>query len=469
MTNTPYLSHRLDNLGLSLTNQSDTQIILDSIAYQFDQQYHRDIKTDLAASSDRPLSYGNAAVDIVSSLKSAAKDWDGGYVFCGIVGSGDVFACRDPAGIRPGFVLITEEVVAVASERVSLAEAFGVDLDEIAPIQPGHVIVVKKSGEISDSLFTDPLPEKQCTFERIYFSKPSDPEIYKQRKALGRQLAPVVFDALGKDLKDAIFTYVPNSSISAFQGLVEEIAKISHKTLLQKYIGLGPQALDQFSYEPPRVEYIIAKNQKIRTFISSEQKRGTLVRELTQGIVGKEHTLVVVDDSIVRGTTLQESLLPKLIKLNPKKIIIVSSAPPVMYPDCYGIDMSQLGRFIAFQAAVSLLKERNQQEVLKEVQALCLQQIHFSSSQMQNGIKKIYAPFSQEEISRKIAELITPPFSSWDGSIQVIYQSLEGLHEAMPGFTGDWYFSGNYPTPGGVGVLNNSFLKWLLGDTSRSY
>jgi amidophosphoribosyltransferase len=443
MTNTPYLFHRLDDLGLVLTSESDTQVILDSIAYQFDQSAHLMAANGMKAAPQ---------LDIADALRNAAKDWDGGYVFCGIIGNGDLFACRDPAGIRPGFYFVNEEVIAVASEKAALVEAFDISFNEINPIKPGHVIVVKKSGEIAETSFTPPLAEKQCSFERIYFSKANDPEIYLQRKALGRQLAATVFEALGNNLEHTIFTYVPNSSISAFQGLVEGMSEISGKL--------------------PKVEYIIAKNQKIRTFITPDQKRNNLVRELyevTKGIVGKEDTLVVIDDSIVRGTTLQESLLPKLIKLNPKKIIIVSSSPPVMYPDCYGIDISQMGRFIAFQAAISLLKDRNQQEILKDVQRLCLQQMNFPPSQMQNGVKKIYAPFTQEEISNKIAELVTPPHLAWEGTLQVIYQTIDGLHQALPSYSGDWYFSGNYPTPGGLMVLNTSFLKWLLGDTSRSY
>lgn len=428
MTNTNDLLARLNELGISLTNGSDTLVILNAIAYQLDQAFLR------------------SEHDIAKVLQEATIGWDGGYVLCGIIGNGTLFACRDPAGIRPGYALINEEVIAIASERAALVEAFDVPFADLVPIAPGHVLTVTKEGAISETPFTSILPERACAFERIYFSKANDPDIYQERKALGRELAPKILDALGGSLDHTIFSYVPNSSISAFQGVIEGVAHLSGKC--------------------PRVEYIIAKNQKIRTFISSEQIRKSLVRQLyevTQGIIGPEDTIVVIDDSIIRGTTLQESLLPKLIQLNPKKIIIVSSAPPVLYPDCYGIDMSQLDRFIAFKAALSLLKETGQTHLLHETMQACIEGIE------SNPIQKIYAPFSLEELSCKIGELVTPPHTQWKGELQILYQSADGLKKALPNFSGDWYFHGDYPTPGGFQVVKKSFMNWYQGTDTRSY
>ena len=451
MTNTNDLFEHLNQLGLVLSLESDTQVILDTIAYQLDRSYEKNL-----VASNGLLKGVNT--EISSILKQAAADWDGGYVFCGALGNGDLFACRDPAGIRPGYYFINEEVIAIASEKVALMEAFDIGEKEISPIKPGHALIVKKEGDISQIQISSPLPEKQCSFERIYFSKSNDAQIYNERKALGRNLADLVYEALKGDLEHAIFTFVPNTSISAFQGLIEGISEKSQKT---------PQN-GKISF--PRVEHIIAKNQKIRTFISSDLIRNSLVLQLyevTKGIVGPEDTLVVLDDSIIRGVTLRESLIPKLIGLNPKKIIIVSSAPPVFYPDCYGIDMSQLGRFIAFEAAVALLKERSQENVLEEVRHAALRQKNAPPHQMQNCVKKIYDSFTQTELNNKIAKLISPAFCKTP--IQVIYQSMDGLHAALPHHRGDWYFSGDFPTPGGYKVLNNSYLKWYLNDDSRSY
>jgi amidophosphoribosyltransferase len=465
MANTTTLLQQVKSWGDPLENESDTQIILNMIAHYLDEEYKR---------RDSPQE--NA--DLRSVLSSAAATWDGGYTLCGVFGHGDLFVCRDPAGIRPGYYYLNEEVFAVASEKVALMDTFDLSEKEVLPILPGHIFIIKRNGEVINTAFAPALPKRECLFERIYFSKAHDPQIYAERKALGRLLAPRVLEALNGTLDHTIFTYVPNSSISAFQGLVEEISKLSRQTLLEEILSHATTGKNQenpirkLATLEPRVEYLITKNQRLRTFISSDHVRNTLAAQLyevTRGIVTPEDTLVIIDDSIVRGTTLKESLITKLIQLNPKRIIIVSSAPPVFYPDCYGIDMSQIGRFIAFQAAIRLLQKQQQMGLVDDVKHLCAKQAILPPSEMRNAVKKIYDRCTQEELSRAVAELLTPPDSTWKGSITVIYQSLEGLHQAMPDFKGDWCFTGDYPTPGGFNVLNTSYLQWSSGNDARCY
>jgi amidophosphoribosyltransferase len=471
MTNTAALFAQLNSYGVVSSCESDTQAILDLIAYHLDSDYALLDRFLVACSKIGHLSCSHKLdVDIVQILKNSIAEWDGGYVFCGLLGHGDAFVCRDPAGIRPCFYYIDDEVVAVASERAALMEAFTSGHEAIAQLKPGHVLVISKNGEVFENTICPPVAEKQCSFERIYFSKATDPEIYLGRKALGKNLAKRVFKAVNGDLDQTIFTYVPNTSIVAFRGMVDEIGRLACQAALEKADSQEPAPCAKLAPAvQPRVEYLITKHQKLRTFISSKKIRKQLAAqsyEMTYGIVSPEDTLVVIDDSIVRGTTFRDSLLPRLFKLKPKKIILVSSAPPVLYPDCYGIDMSQLTEFIAFNAAVALLKENGMDGVLEEVRQTCLQQKELPPSQIVNAVKKIYAPWSLDELSNRIAKLIAPDATI---PIQVIYQSLDGLHQALPGYTGDWYFSGDYPTPGGFKVLNNSYLKWCQLDDSRSY
>lgn len=449
MTNTSDLFQMLKDWGLFPTSTSDTQVILDMIAYHLDKE-----------------------PNLASVIKNAASHWDGGYVLAGMLGNGDLFICRDPSGIRPGYYYRNDEVFAAASERSALMEAFDLNSQDIHPLPPGQVVILKKDGHFSGTPFISPQPLKQCSFERIYFSKATDLAIYDERKALGKNLASRVWKEIKEDLSHTIFTYVPNSSLPAFQGLVDGIREISLVSLCDK-VEKGLLQTQELLSQVPRTEYLITKNQKVRTFITGDKKRESLLSlqlyDITKGLVTSEDTLVVIDDSIVRGVTVKDALLKKLIQLNPKKIIIVSSAPPVCYPDCYGIDMSQLGRFVAFQAAVSLLKDRKETSILEEVKQICLKQKDLSGAKMINPVRKIYERFTQKELEQKIAEIITPASKEWKGEIKVIYQTIDGLHQAMPEYTGDWFFSGNYPTPGGFKVLNTSFLKWIESDDSRSY
>jgi amidophosphoribosyltransferase len=408
----------------------------------------------------------------------AAQGWDGGYTFAGLVGNGDAFACRDPAGIRPGFFHIDEEVVAMASERAALSSVFDVAPERIEPIRPAHVLAVKRDGRIEHVPFADPTEVRQCTFERIYFSRGNDPDIYEERKALGRSVAPRVVETLENDVEHAVFSFIPNTAEAAFVGLVEEIEHLTrarHVDELWRRIETGDAKradLEQLLNGRVRAEKIAHKDQRLRTFITHDAARRDLVvhiYDITRGVVKPDDALVVLDDSIVRGTTLRESIITILSRLNPKRIVVISSAPPIMYPDCYGIDMSQLGRFIAFEAAIELLRERGDEALLDEVEERCLAQADRRPEALENHVAKIYERFTLEEISAMVARLVRPRRIDWKGRIDVIYQSVDGLRAAMPAHTGDWYFTGRYPTPGGYRVLNTSYLNWRRSVDARAY
>lgn len=479
LTNTNELMKDLQEWGITPTSESDTHIVLESLNYELDRE-HETLIRQSKQSGRKAIETATQNLDMLKVLRAAATHWDGGYVFCGMLGNGDSFCCRDAAGIRPGYYYLNDDVFAVASERVALMDAFDVDLKDIKEIMPGHAIIIKHQGEIIDGKFAASLPEKQCTFERIYFSKANDPQIYQERKALGRNLAQRVYSEINGDLHNAVFSYVPNSSLPSFQGLVDQIGSIAQKNTfrqLEKDLVSNRKepsldAVSKLMQTGVRSEFIVAKNQKMRTFISSDLERvdlGIRLYEVTHGIVKPEDTLVIVDDSLVRGTTFRDLLMKKLASLNPKKIVLVISAPPILYPDCYGIDMSQLGKFVAFQAAIEILKERNQQELIKEVHTLALQQNKLPPSKMQNIVKKLYSSISHDDLCNKIAQLITPKDLEWKGEFKVIFQSLDGLHQAMPDHAGDWYFTGTYPTVGGYQVLNTAFLNWYEGSSKRSY
>lgn len=477
MTNAPQLFQQLLEYGLSPAGDNDTQVILEKISHFLDQE-HEHLARAMGPESLQGLE-GRALAEAVSRdldvgrvLRRAAQYWDGGFVFAGLIGNGDAFVCRDPAGIRPGFVLVTDEVVAAASERGALANVFDVDPDEISPIEPGHAVVVKRGGEVQDVAFTDPMPLRQCTFERIYFSRGNDPEIYKQRKSLGAALGPRILEVLGEDLDRSVFSYIPNTAETAYLGLLETIGG----TLRQRAADVVWDKIQSGSVEASdlaaltsvrvRAELIAHKDQRLRTFITHDSARRDLVGhiyDITRGLVGEDDTLVVLDDSIVRGTTLRESIITILSRLNPHRIVVASSAPPIMYPDCYGIDMSQLGRFIAFEAAVALLHDRGDIRVLDDVEERCLEQADRDPSKMVNHVAAIYERNTLAELSAKIAELVRPADLPWKGELDIIYQDIDGLRSAMAGYTGDWYFTGDYPTPGGYAVLNRAFLNWRRG------
>jgi len=484
MTNSADLFRQLVEYGLSPVGDSDTEVILERLGYFLDRE-HDHLHASMGPESLHHLEGRHLAeavshdLNLVRILQRAADGWDGGYVFAGLLGNGDAFICRDPAGIRPGFFYQDDEVIAAASERVALSSVFNVDPVRIDPVKPGHMLSLKRNGDFRHVPFTDPLPLRQCTFERIYFSRGNDPDIYQQRKALGRNLAPRLLDAIDGDLQHAVFSFIPNTAEAAYLGLTEEVtALMRHRTAAEVWRrmnngGMSREDLDRIVTHTLRVEKIAHKDQRLRTFITHDAARRDLVThvyDITRGVVQPDDTLIVIDDSIVRGTTLRESIITILSRLRPKAIIILSSAPPIMYPDCYGIDMSQLGRFIAFEAAVALLCQRGMERVLDDVEDRCLAQANRPLARpMDNHVRAIYEPFSLDELSAKVAELVRPRDISWRGDIRIMYQTIDGLHSAMPEYTGDWYFTGNYPTPGGFKVLNTSYLNWRQAVDARAY
>ena len=405
----------------------------------------------------------------------AAEDWDGGYAMAGMIGHGDAFVLRDPSGIRPAFYYEDEEVVVVTSERPAIQTAFNVPAESIKEIEPGHAVIVKKDASLQIKKIKEPLEKKACSFERIYFSRGSDQDIYQERKQLGRSICPEVLKGIDNDLKNSVFSFIPNTAETSFYGMVNGLEKYLDQVKKDKIKKLGSDITDEKLNEildiRLRAEKIAIKDAKLRTFITQDESRDDLVThvyDITYGtIVPGKDNLVIIDDSIVRGTTLKQSILRILDRLGPKKIIIVSSAPQIRYPDCYGIDMAKLGDFIAFQAAIALLKENGKESVIKEVYKKCKAQENLPKSQIRNFVKEIYAPFTANEISAKISELLTP--KNIQAEVQIIYQTIEGLHAAIPNHKGDWYFTGDYPTHGGNKVVNKSFIYYFEGKNKRAY
>jgi amidophosphoribosyltransferase len=476
MTNSSELFKKLVEYGLDPAGDNDTQVILEKISYFLNDEHERLIKEHKLIDGRERAKTVSAALDIPRLLKKAAQYWDGGYVFASLIGNGDAFICRDPAGIRPAFIYIDDEVVACASERGALANVFNVDPDDIQQVAPGHVVVIKRDGTIQDAEFTTPIETRQCTFERIYFSRGNDPLIYNQRKRLGANLAPRVMKVLGEDIDRSFFSYIPNTAETCFLGLLEAVGgalRSLEADVIWDKIQDGSVTrtdLTKLNHTRVKAELIAHKDQRLRTFITHDAARRDLVThiyDITRGLIEKDDTLVVVDDSIVRGTTLRESIITSLSQLNPKRIAVVSSAPPIMYPDCYGIDMSQIGKFIAFEAAVGLTKERNNESLFADIAKQCEEQVKLPVSEMKNVVKELYEQFSLKEISCKIADLVRPKDLGWNGQLDVIYQDVDGLRAAMPEYTGDWYFTGDYPTPGGNAVVNRAYLHWYNGDESK--
>ncbi len=483
MTNSGELFERLVDDGLSPVGDSDTQVVLERIGFSLDRE-HDHLNAAMGPESLRGLEGRVLAeaisrdLDIARIIRKAAVDWDGGYVLGGLLGNGDAFVCRDPSGIRPAFVYEDEEIIAVASERAALATVFDVSPEQIEALDPATVLVIKRDGAISRHEFVSKLPLRQCTFERIYFSRGNDRDIYQERKALGHALATRVYEAIGGDLDHAVFSFIPNTAEIAYLGLTEEIDRLDAHVRAQRLWqgiergGVSREDVDAAMLPRVRREKSANKDQRLRTFITHDSARRGLVShvyDITPGSVTPLDTLVVVDDSIVRGTTLRDSIITMLSRLNPKRIVVVSSAPPIMYPDCYGIDMSQLGRFIAFEAAVALLKDRGEEALLADIERRCIAQLERPADRMVNYVREIYDRFTLDEISAKVASLVRSEYLTWPGRVDVIYQTIDGLRSAMPGHTGDWYFTGEYPTPGGLKVLNTAYLNWRRADDRRSY
>jgi amidophosphoribosyltransferase len=477
MTNVDELLEQLFELGQHPKERADTVTVLEKIGHFLDtenQELFDELKKEGLSNAQISQEIANR-LDVATILKRSAKTWDGGYTISGIFGHGDAFVMRDPAGIRPAFYYIDDEIVVVTSERPAIQTALNVPLESIKEIKPGHALIIKKNGRITEEQFREPDEQKSCSFERIYFSRGSDASIYRERKELGRLLCEQLLDSVGHDLKNTVFSYIPNTAEVAFYGLVEGINKyvkcVQKQALLNREDKVSDAELETVLNISPRFEKIDIKDAKLRTFITQDADRQDMVAHVydtTYGVVerGKD-TLVVLDDSIVRGTTLKQSILKILDRLGPKRIIVASSAPQIRYPDCYGIDMSRMGEFVAFEAAIALLKENGMEQVIKTTYQKCVATQYLEKGEVQNYVQAIYAPFTDQQISDKIAQIITP--KEVKAKVDVIYQTLDNLHKACPDHLGDWYFSGNYPTEGGNKVVNRAFMNWVEGKNERAY
>ena len=477
LTNVDELFEVLLHVGQHPKEMSDTVTVMEKIGHFLDME-NVEMYDRL-----KPQGYSNQEVykligdklDIERILKRASEDWDGGYAMAGLFGHGDAFVLRDPAGIRPAFWYEDDEVCVVASERPVIQTAFNLKSEQVKELTPGHALILKKDGEVKETLINNPVPASKCSFERIYFSRGSDFEIYNERKELGRNIVPQIIEAIDRDLENAVFSFIPNTAEVSFYGMIKGLEDHLNEEKIQQVIALGNnpdhEEIRRILLQRTRIEKIAIKDAKLRTFITQDDSRDDLVAhvyDITYGSVRpKTDNLVVIDDSIVRGTTLKQSILRILDRLNPKKIVIVSSAPQIRFPDCYGIDMAKLGDFIAFEAAISLLEERGMKQVINDVYDQCKGQEALKKEQVKNYVQQIYEPFTDEEVSAKISELLTP--KEINTPVEIIYQTVDNLHKACPGNTGDWYFTGNYPTPGGNRVVNKAFINWKEGKNERAY
>ena len=477
MTNVDELLEQLFELGQHPKERTDTVTVLEKIGHFLDtenQELFDKYKNE--GFSNEQISHQIAEhIDVASILRRSAKTWDGGYTISGILGHGDAFVMRDPVGIRPAFYYHDDEIVIVTSERPAIQTAFNIPLEQVKEIKPGHALIIKKNGKVTEEQFREPEVQKSCSFERIYFSRGSDADIYRERKQLGLFLCPQIFNEINYDLKNTVFSYIPNTAEVAFYGMVEGVHKYlrdyQKDILLNRADKISDTELEEVLNMSARIEKIAIKDVKLRTFITQDADRQDMVAHVydtTYGLINKgADNLVVLDDSIVRGTTLKQSILKILDRLGPKRIIVVSSAPQIRYPDCYGIDMSRMGEFVAFEASISLLRETGREDIINRVYQNCKESEKLGNMQTENFVQEIYSQFTDQEISDRIAKIITPKEIKTE--IKVIYQTLDNLHKAIPGHLGDWYFSGNYPTPGGNKVVNKAFMNWMEGKNQRAY
>jgi amidophosphoribosyltransferase len=475
LTNVDELFHHLVELGQHPKEKADTVTVMEKIGHFLDREVEGLFQEFKRKGHSNEEITGLIAehLDIQKILKDAGKKWDGGYTMAGMLGHGDAFVLRDPNGIRPAFWYADEEVVVVTSERPQIQTAFNVPIDSINELKPGHALIIKKNGTYAEKQVRTPREKKSCSFERIYFSRGSDRDVYTERKNLGHQLTDKVLKTVDYDLRNTVFSFIPNTAEIAFYGLVDGLHHYLNTVKRHKILSLKnvaePELSDILSMQP-RIEKIALKDAKLRTFITSDRQRDDMVAHVydtTYGIVKPGDNLVVLDDSIVRGTTLKHSIIKILDRLQPRKIVIVSSAPQIRYPDCYGIDMAKMGDFIAFQAAVELLRQTFRENLLDEVYEKAKAQEGLPDEQIVNVVKEIYKPFTADEVSAKISELLTP--AGVNAEIEIVFQSIEGLHNACPGHTGDWYFTGDYPTPGGNRVVNRAFMNYMEGKNVRAY
>ena len=472
MTNVNELFDNLVHLGQHPKDKTDTVIVMEGIGHFLDDEVEKlylQLKEE-GYTKQEASPFIAERLNIERILKRAAKYWDGGYAMEGMIGNGDAFVLRDPAGIRPAFYYRDEEVVVVASERPAIQTVFNVKYENVHELPPGNAIIIKKSGEVAVKEILTPRVRKACSFERIYFSRGSDQDIYRERKMLGKLLFPRIAQAIDHNLKDTVFAYIPNTAETSYLGLIEAAEQYLNEQKAKQLATATQSEILRILSEKVRTEKVAIKDVKLRTFITEDSSRDDLVAhvyDITYGSVQKGDTLVIIDDSIVRGTTLKKSILSILGRLEPKKIVIVSSAPQIRYPDCYGIDMARLEDLVAFQAALALHHERGTYHIIKEVYEKCLTQVALSDDKVVNYVKEVYAPFSDEEISDKIRDLLLP--KNFASEVAVIFQTVDNLHKACPENLGDWYFTGDYPTNGGNRVVNRAFINFYEGNKERAY
>ena len=473
MTNVDELFNQLVEIGQHPKEKADTVTILEKIGHFLDEENDRIYYDKRDEYSKKEISKVIAEdLDIQEVLTNSAKHWDGGYVMCGMFGHGDAFVLRDPAGIRPAYYYADDEIIVATSERPVIQTAFNVPADSIKEIERGHALVVKKDGSYAMVSVKPQLERNSCSFERIYFSRGNDQDIYQERMNLGKRLCPTILKTINNDLKNTVFSFIPNTAEVSFYGMMKGMNDALNVEKTKEILALDKPSQEdiiRIMSSSIRAEKIAIKDAKLRTFITQDDSRDDLVAhiyDITYGTVKPTDNLVMIDDSIVRGTTLKQSILSILDRLNPKQIIIVSSAPQIRYPDCYGIDMAKLGDFIAFQAAIALLKESGHEHIIDEVYQNCLN-CCYDDEQVENYVQAIYAPFSAVQISKKIAQLLTP--DNINAKVNIIYQKISDLHASCPDHQGDWYFTGNYPTTGGNRVVNKSFINYIEGKNERAY
>lgn len=475
LTNVDEVFNFLVRKGQHPRHNADTFILLEQLGFLLDEEVERLYQkySGFGYSGQELNEQIESNLKIDTILSEAGKMWDGGFVICGLIGSGDMFTLRDPWGIRPAFYYADDEVVVVASERPVIQTAFNLKTDDVKELLPGQGIIVSRNGEFSIQQIIAPQENKACSFERIYFSRGSDFDIYRERKMLGRQLVPSILNAVDQDLENTVFSYIPNTAEVAYYGMVDGLENHLNQEKITKIKAcngsLNEESLQSILSQKVRFEKIAIKDIKLRTFIAEGDARNDLathVYDITYGsIVPGQDNVVVIDDSIVRGTTLKQSIIRMLDRLSPKKIVVVSSSPQIRFPDCYGIDMSRMGEFIAFNAAMELLKERKMEHIVREVYDKCKAQIHLPKELIVNYVKEIYAPFTQQEISDKIAQMVTAP--DVNAEVKIVYQTIDDLHKSCPDHPGDWYFSGDYPTPGGNRLVNFAFINYIEGTDKR--
>ncbi|MES2589308.1 MAG: amidophosphoribosyltransferase [Bacteroidota bacterium] len=477
LTNVDELFDVLLEIGQHPKEKSDTVTVLEKIGHYLDVENEEMFKTLQAKGYSYVDSYKHIAenLNIENILKMSSEFWDGGYAMAGLFGHGDAFVLRDPAGIRPCYWFENDEICVVASERPVIQTAFNLKFEDIKELTPGHALIIKKNGLVTETKINEPTVKKSCSFERIYFSRSNDKEVYNERINLGKLIVKQVLESVNHDVDNSVFSFIPNTAETAFYGMIKGLEDYQNDKKYMALVNLKekptPEELKEIIYGRARIEKIVIKDAKLRTFITQDDERDDIVSssyDIAYGTVrAKVDNLVVIDDSIVRGTTLKQSILRILDRLEPKRIVVVSSAPQIRYPDCYGIDMARMGDFIAFSATIELLRETGREQVIQDVYKKCKDQAHLPKEQIKNYVKEIYKTFTAQEISDKIALMLTP--SNINAEVKIVYQTIENLHEACPDHLGDWYFTGDYPTPGGNKVVNTAFINYMEGKNERAY